>query len=67
MVAFDTPALAGTLVQAQRQALVAGLRGTGAEVRVLLVCAEADTPRDLPGWVGVLRPGRIEEGLAGLR
>ena len=52
---------------AQRQALVAGLRGTGAEVRVLLVCAEADTPRDLPGWVGVLRPGRIEEGLAGLR
>ena len=50
-----------------RARLVAALRGAGAEVRALLVCAGRDLPpAPLPGVV-VLHPGAIEQGLAKLR
>jgi uncharacterized protein (DUF58 family) len=50
-----------------RARLVAALRGAGADVRALLVCAERDLPQaPLPGVV-VLHPGAIEQGLAKLR
>jgi hypothetical protein len=41
--------------------------GSGAGVRALLVCPEGSRPADAPGWVHVLHPGRIENGLAGIR
>jgi len=50
-----------------RRKLAAALRAAGAEVRVLLVCAERDAPRDRPPGVVHLAPGRIEQGLAALR
>jgi len=51
----------------ERRRLAAALRAAGAEVRVLLVCAERDAPRELPPGVLHLVPGRIEQGLAALR
>jgi uncharacterized protein (DUF58 family) len=51
----------------ERARLVAALRGAGAEVRALLVCAERDTPKTPTPGVVVLHPGAIEQGLAKLR
>jgi len=51
----------------ERRKLVAALRGAGAEVRALLVCAKEARPQGLPAWVVALHPGEIERGLAGLR
>jgi uncharacterized protein (DUF58 family) len=51
----------------ERRKLAAALRAAGAEVRVLLVCAERDAPRERPPGVLLLVPGRIEQGLAALR
>ena len=48
---------------AERERLVAALRAEGFELRVLLVREDGDAP---PGVVQ-LRPGKIEQGLAGLR
>jgi len=50
-----------------RRRLAAALRGAGAELRILLVCPEGEVPADAPPGMGVLHPGRIEEGLAALR
>jgi uncharacterized protein (DUF58 family) len=51
----------------ERRRLAAALRGTGAEVRILLVCAPGEAPEAPPPGVLVLHAGRIEQGLAGLR
>jgi len=51
----------------ERSRLLASLRGAGAEVRALLVCAERDAPRDPPPGVVLLHPGAIEKGLSALR
>jgi uncharacterized protein (DUF58 family) len=51
----------------ERRKLVAALRGSGAQVRALLVCEERNAPPELPAGVARLAPGRIEQGLAGLR
>jgi uncharacterized protein (DUF58 family) len=51
----------------ERRKLAAALRAAGAEVRVMLVCAERDAPRERPPGVLLLVPGRIEQGLAALR
>ncbi|MBI1943079.1 MAG: DUF58 domain-containing protein [Betaproteobacteria bacterium] len=50
-----------------RSRLAAAMRAAGAEVRALLVCAERDAPRELPPGVVLLNPGKVEQGLAGLR
>jgi len=50
-----------------RAALLSTLAASGMELRALLVCAEDAVPSDLPPQLVVLHPGRIEEGLAGLR
>src|SRR6185503_4630267 len=51
----------------ERRRLLASLRGAGAEVRALLVCAERDAPRDPPPGVVLLHPGSIEKGLSALK
>ena len=55
----------------ERRKLAAALRGAGAEVRTLLVCPQEVLPhgfsQGLPGGVVHLLPGKIEQGLAGLR
>jgi len=51
----------------ERRKLAAALRAAGAEVRILLVCAEQDVPREQPPGVLHLVPGKIEQGLAALR
>jgi uncharacterized protein (DUF58 family) len=51
----------------ERRRLAAALRGTGAEVRVLLVCAPGEAPEPPPPGVLVLLAGQVEQGLAGLR
>ena len=51
----------------ERRKLAAALRASGAEVRTLLVCAERDLPGERPPGVLHLVPGKIEQGLAGLR
>ena len=48
---------------AERERFIASLRAEGFEVRALLVREEGDAPRG----VLQLRPGKIEQGLAGLR
>jgi uncharacterized protein (DUF58 family) len=51
----------------ERRKLAAALQASGAEVRALLVCAKDKRPARAPGWVTVLHPGQIEQGLAKLR
>ncbi len=51
----------------ERQKLAAALRATGAEVRLLLVCAPGEAPATPPPGVLVLFAGSIEQGLTGLR
>jgi len=51
----------------ERRRLAAALRATGAEVRVLLVCAPGEAPAEPPPGVLPLVAGKIEQGLAGLR
>jgi uncharacterized protein (DUF58 family) len=51
----------------ERRRLVEALRGSGAQVRALLVSEERNAPRELPAGVARLAPGRIEQGLAGMR
>jgi uncharacterized protein (DUF58 family) len=55
----------------ERRKLAAALRGAGADVRTLLVCPQEELPhgfsQGLPGGVLHLLPGKIEQGLAGLR
>ena len=51
----------------ERRKFVAALQGSGADVRALLVCAKSGRPKDAPGWVALLHPGEIEQGLAKLR
>ena len=55
----------------ERRKLADTLRGSGAEVRTLLVCGERELPHGfphgLPGGVVHLLPGKIEQGLAGMR
>jgi uncharacterized protein (DUF58 family) len=51
----------------ERRRLAAALRATGAEVRVLLVCAPGEAPAAPPPGVLRLVAGNIEQGLAGLR
>jgi uncharacterized protein (DUF58 family) len=51
----------------ERRKLAAALRAGGAEVRILLVCAERDVPAERPPGVLFLVPGKIEQGLAALR
>ncbi len=50
-----------------RRELVAALRASGAELRVLLVTPPDRAPPELPPGVHVLHPGEIEKGLAGLK
>jgi uncharacterized protein (DUF58 family) len=50
-----------------RRAFLAAARGSGIEVRALLVCAAAETPREPLAGLTVLHPGEVEHGLAGLR
>ena len=50
-----------------RREFLAAARGTGLEVRALLVCAAAATPREHVPGLALLHPGEIERGLAGLR
>jgi uncharacterized protein (DUF58 family) len=50
-----------------RREFIEGLRRSGHEVRVLLVCPEGEAPVDLPRDLLVLRPGAIEQGLARLQ
>ena len=50
-----------------RRAFLAAARGSGLEVRALLVCAAAEAPREPVAGLTVLHPGAIEHGLAGLR
>lgn len=49
-----------------RRAFVQALRGSGLEVRVLLVCERKAWPKPSPGIV-VLHPGEVAAGLATLR
>jgi hypothetical protein len=49
-----------------RRRLAESLAASGIEVRAILVSAPEDAPRDVPGWLSVVHPGRIEAGLAGL-
>lgn len=49
-----------------RRRLAESLAASGIEVRAILVSAPEDAPRDAPGWLSVVHPGRIETGLAGL-
>ncbi|MEW6688325.1 MAG: DUF58 domain-containing protein [Pseudomonadota bacterium] len=51
----------------ERSRLAAAMRAAGAEVRTLLVCEEREAPRERPPGVVLLHPGRVAEGLAGLR
>ena len=51
----------------ERRKLAAALRGSGAAVRGLLVCAKGARPLDAPSWLVTVHPGEIEAGLAGLR
>lgn len=51
----------------ERRAFVEGLRRSGLEARVLLVCAREAAPAQLPPGVLVLHPGEVESGLARLR
>ena len=48
---------------AERERLVSALRAEGFELRALLVREDGDAP----AGVVQLRPGKIEQGLAGLR
>ena len=50
-----------------RRAFLAAARGSGLEVRALLVCAAAEAPREPVAGLTLLHPGEIERGLAGLR
>jgi uncharacterized protein (DUF58 family) len=50
-----------------RREVVAALRGSGIEVRVLLVCERAALPNPPPTGIIALHPGEIEAGLASLR
>jgi len=50
-----------------RARLTAALRAEGFELRILLVCAEAEAPQPLPAGVLHLVPGAIERGLMALR
>jgi uncharacterized protein (DUF58 family) len=47
-----------------RQSFVRKLRARGVPLMVLLLSAEEPAP--VPAWLRVLRPGKIQEGLAGL-
>jgi uncharacterized protein (DUF58 family) len=51
----------------ERSRLAAAMRAAGAEVRTLLVCEERDAPREMPPGVVLLHPGKVAQGLAGLR
>jgi uncharacterized protein (DUF58 family) len=48
-----------------RAELVEALRARGVALRVL--CVARERPSDLPAWATLLVPGRVGEGLAGLR
>ena len=50
-----------------RRALLAWARGSGLQLRALLVCAAAQAPRAAVNGLLVVHPGDIERGLAGLR
>jgi uncharacterized protein (DUF58 family) len=49
-----------------RRAFVEALRGSGLEVRALLVCARETAPSDVSGGPLVLHPGEMASGLARL-
>jgi uncharacterized protein (DUF58 family) len=49
-----------------RRGLAERLAASGVEVRAILVCVQADAPRDAPAWLLVVHPGEIESGLARL-
>jgi uncharacterized protein (DUF58 family) len=51
---------------APRRAFVEALRGSGLEVRALLVCARDAAPAEPPAGVLVLHPGEVAAGLARL-
>jgi hypothetical protein len=54
----------------ERRKLAAALQGSGAELRVLLVCEKGPAAAfsdPAPAWVTKLHPGEIEQGLAKLR
>jgi uncharacterized protein (DUF58 family) len=50
-----------------RRRFVAEARGSGLDVRALLVCAPGEAPRPMDAGLHVLHPGAIERGLAGLQ
>jgi len=50
-----------------RRRFVAEARGSGLDVRALLVCGPGETPRPMDAGLHVLHPGAIERGLAGLQ
>ena len=49
-----------------RRRFAEGLAASGIEVRAILVCDRARSPRDAPAWLLPVHPGSIEAGLAGL-